>query len=185
MDCLEVCEGNEDLQGSNNMIKMRTIIPKRPSKAAMWRELVGGMNVTMKETDRRFIVTYLTWSDQPKFDTKVIGKSPGSKQIRGIHATQHQKYEWVTKGTPPHVITARNARALAFSSDFVPKTQPGIIGSGAGFVGPVDTFAKSVMHPGTAPRGFDKNIAKDMERPFLEIMGDAMMRAAQASGHAI
>jgi hypothetical protein len=177
---------DEGLQGIYDMsISLKPIIPKKPSKAAMWRELVGGMNDTMKETDRRFIVTYLTWDDQPKFDTKVIGKTPGSKQIRGIHATEHQKYEWVVRGTPPHIIAARNAGMLAFSSDFVPKTRPGVIGSGTGFVGPVDTFAKSVMHPGTMPRNFDKEIAKDMKPVFLEIMTAAMARARQASGQAI
>lgn len=167
------------------MIKMRTIIPKKPNKAAMWRELVGGMNDVMKETDRRFTVTYLTWSDQPVFDTSVIGVTPGSKRIVGAHTTEHQKYVWVVKGTPPHVIVAKNARTLAFSSDFVPKTQPGIIGSGTGFVGDVNMFPKAVNHPGTTPRNFDQDIAKDMERPFFEIMEAAMNRAAQASGHGI
>jgi hypothetical protein len=166
-------------------ISLKPIIPKKPSKAAMWRELVGGMNETMKETDRRFIVTYLTWEDQPKFDTQVIGITPGSKQIRGIHATEHQKYEWVVRGTPPHIIAVRNASTLAFSSDFVPKTQPGIIGSGTGFKGDTDVFVKQVMHPGTTPRNFDKDIAQDMKPVFLKIMEDAMARARQASGHAI
>lgn len=168
------------------MIKMKAIVPKKPSKAAMWRELVGGMNVTMKETDRRFVVTYLTWNNRPTFDTKVVGITPGSQRMVGTHWTENQIYEWVVKGTKPHPIFARNAKTLAFSSDFVAKTQPGVIGSGSGFVGPVNAFPQYVLrHPGTAPRNFDKDIARDMKPIFKEAMEAAMARAAQASGHAI
>jgi len=72
---------------------------------------------------------------------------------------------------------------LFFPSQFVPKTQPGIIGSNPGFVGERDTLTPMVNHPGTEPRNFDKIIQKTWEPKFKRQMEGAMREAARASGH--
>lgn len=94
-----------------------------------------------------------------------------------------QIYKYVTGGTRPHIITARNAPMLAFlwggPGSYKPKTTTAPSWGGPGSVsGGVMTFRKSVNHPGTKARNFEKFIAKKnkawysttMERAFKQII---------------
>lgn len=87
----------------------------------------------------------------------------------GIRLTVHptgankQIWQWVTGGTKPHIIRAKNAPMLAFQLGYVPHTSPGGGYGGAGRATGPWAFAKEVHHPGTEPREFEKHIARKNE----------------------
>lgn len=61
--------------------------------------------------------------------------------------------EFVEFGTPPHVITAKSAKALHWKSDKV---------NSKGNKHKTDAFAKSVNHPGTRPQPFIRYTLRNM-----------------------
>ena len=127
------------------------------------------------------------------WDTKVVFKMQislsGGLQVEVY--TENEIYGYVDKGTEPHDIwpgfyTGKSdKKVLAFSSTFTPKTTPGVIGSGPGSRGKVDTFRPYVQHPGTKARNFSKEIQKKWQTIFKSRMEQALRLARQASGHAI
>ena len=116
--------------------------------------------------------TTKTWKRQPLFTVKEDG------EFARIVGTENEIYDYVTHGTPPHVIRARNAPNLAFpATGFVPMTIPMVVDSFAGNPGSGTVYAKEVQHPGTKARKFDTEIAKatqpKMERLFTKNFQDA------------
>ena len=100
--------------------------------------------------------------------------------------TTDEIYGYVDQGTKPHVIRPkRPGGMLAFASAFSPKTKPRVLSSGAGHVGPVDTFRQEVQHPGTEAREFVDAIFEKWEPAYRKEMEKAMKDAAKASGHAL
>jgi hypothetical protein len=71
---------------------------------------------------------------------------------------------YVEFGTPPHVIEAKNAKALHFKD--------GAIASSLGFSGD-DVFLKRVHHPGTAPNPF---LRQTLLSKFPQIVENALSR---------
>ncbi len=88
-------------------------------------------------------------------------------------------------GKPPYPIVPKHGNAIAFPGQFVPKTFPGIINSGAGFSGGDTVLTKQVMHPGVEPRDFSKTIAENNKNNFKIFMEQAIRQAAKASGHGL
>jgi hypothetical protein len=138
--------------------KMKVILPKKllaePQKLA--RAIENALDGAAEATREDFLVTTQTWSNEggkPKFGVR---RKTGERVVY----TQSKKYLFVTGGTRPHLIRARRGKALAFSSQHQPKTQPRVIGSGPGSRGPRDTFRKVVKHPGTKAREFEKEIGE-------------------------
>jgi hypothetical protein len=86
-------------------------------------------------------------------------------------------YGYVSGGTRPHIIRAKNAKYLAFGSAFTPKTRPGTLTSGSGSRGPVDTFVTQVHHPGTEARDYDEQAAKIAQRDYPARMLKAVKEA--------
>lgn len=72
-----------------------------------------------------FHKTTSTWNHQPKFNFKTEETSDG---IVITIWTDDDIYRWVDQGT--------TRRFMHMTKDFVPKTVPGVIGSGRGFGGP-------------------------------------------------
>lgn len=88
-------------------------------------------------------------------------KQPSGAQSSGVEiGTTDKAYGWVDKGTKPHTIRPKTAKALSFNSQFRPKTKPDSLNSSAGRNAPPKVFAMVVRHPGTKARGFVKLVAK-------------------------
>jgi len=134
-----------------------------------------------------FEKTTATWKNKPTFEIQI--SLSGGLQVEVY--TEDEIYRYVDKGTEPHDIwpgfyTGKsNKKVLAFSSTFSPKTIPGVIGSGPGSRGKVDTFRPYVEHPGTKARNFSEEIQKKWQTIFKTRMEQALRQARQASGHAI
>jgi len=164
----------------------KVIKPKRFNEAAFTQRITAGAQKAGKGIQADFAKTTEHWKHKVVFELVMVLPSPA---VEVMVATDDEIYNWVVKGTPAHEIWAgaytgqSDKTMLFFSSQFVPKTQPGIIGSNPGFVGERDTFTPMVNHPGTEPRNFDKIIQKDWEPKFKRQMEAAMREAARASGH--
>jgi len=164
----------------------KVIKPSRLKENALRLKLLNAMRKGGRGIRRDFQKTTEHWEHDVPFDLVISLTLPGPFVIV---ETDDEIYNYVVKGTPPHEIWAgaytgkSDKTVLAFSSQFVPKTQPGIIGSNPGFVGERDTFVPMVNHPGTEARNFDKIIQRDWEPKFKRMMEQAMRDAAHASGH--
>ena len=150
-------------------MKMKVIIPKKFLKMpeALARAVENGLEGAARAAKADFGVTVQTWEHKPEFD---IEREPGKRTIW----TGHKVYLYVTRGTKPHTIRAKNGKALAFSSQFTPKTTPRTIGSGPGGRGPADTFRREVQHPGTKAREFEEEIAEKWQRELPDVMQRAI-----------
>lgn len=165
--------------------KFKAILPKRPNKTAMHKELVVGVEKTNDFVTAEFGKTYATWENRPTFEDKLTGTSTAAQKIVAEHWTINQIYEWVVRGTRRHPIDAKNAPFLVFNDTFQSKTLPGVIGSRQGFVGGGIVKKKHVEHPGTEGREYDKLIKEKAQPVFEANMSDAMRWAAEVSGNKI
>ena len=141
------------------MTRIEPIIPKRNpfgTKAEYERAINTAMDEAAEDIKMQFDATQSTWKHQAQFRANKRGFA---REIRAVG--QNAKiYGYVDQGTSAHVIVPKNVRMLAFSSRHRAKTRPGSAASGPGARGPVDTFRKRVMHPGSKARGFSVRIAR-------------------------
>lgn len=173
---------------ATSAIRASVIKPKDFSEARFLGKMLDVMQKAANTFENDFGQTTKTWDHDVPFDKKVTKKP---NQLEAEASTSDQIYIWANDGTKPHEIwagayTGKSEKTrLAFSSDFVPKTKPGIIDSGPGFVGPVDTFVPMVHHPGGEPRKFDEAIKKKREPWFYKEVNKGLGQAAAASGHSM
>jgi hypothetical protein len=168
-------------------VVVKQIKPARFRDEAFRREIRNAMRRFARRMRERFEETTATWEHRVEFreHTYLSGEAYPRVEV----TTEDEIYGYVTRGTRPHEIWAgaytgrSEARTLAFPSMFQPKTQPGVIGSGAGERGGETVFRPYVQHPGTEPRRFDEEISKEMQPWFKREMEEAMRAAAKASGH--
>jgi len=170
----------------------KVIKPARLKEDAMRLKLLNAMRSAGRGIRGDFQKTTVHWKHKVNFELTISLTGPGPFVLV---ETDDEIYNWVVRGTGKRgggseyeiwagAYTGRSDKTmLFFSSQFVPKTQPGIIGSNPGFVGKRDTLVPMVVHPGIEPRNFDKIIQKDWEPKFKRQMEAAMREAAQASGH--
>lgn len=176
-------------------VLVKAVKPQRLKVDAMRLALLNEMRAVGRDVKKDFEATTRTWKgEKPTFEVDVSLQQPGPTLFVGPAddgSKGAQKYEWVDQGTRPHPIFAgiytgkSKKRALKFKAAFVPKTFPGILGSGPGASGGATVVRPYVQHPGTAPRKFDETIARKWTRLFKRRMEAAMRKAAQASGHSI
>lgn len=169
------------------MVKITPITPRKINTAMMQQAFVQGMRDVGERIREEFEDTTRTWNHQPKFDPPVVIPVVGIDAITVETTTVDKIYGWVNEGTnvgkAPYPIHPKSPKkALAFPSEFIPKTFPGIVGSGAGFSNDL-IVRNSVMHPGVEPRKFDKEIASRQKNHFKNSMEKAMVLAAMGSGH--
>ena len=177
-------------------IVSKTIKPSRLKDDAMRLRLLNAMRKAGTQIRHDFEATVKTWEHKVVFEELISLTGPGPVVLV---ATDDEIYAWVVEGTGAKAregggseyeiwagaYTGKSDKTmLFFSSQFVPKTQPGIIGSNSGFVGERDTLVPMVVHPGIEPRNFDRIIQKKREPWFKRQMEQAMAEARQASGHA-
>lgn len=103
--------------------------------------------------------TVATWKHKPAFT--ITEMDDGTRYTVG---TDDEVYQFVSKGTRPHVIMARNAKVLAFRSGYQAKTTPRVIGSGGGGGSGPNVFRQIVHHPGTEARDFERTIQYESQR---------------------
>jgi hypothetical protein len=150
-------------------INLVPIIPKKFLTLNLTRIIENQLEENAKAIKVDFEVTTRTWKERPSF---FIKKIPDGRRIY----TDNQVYLWVSGGTKPHKISARNAERLAFfATGFRAKTRPRWIGSNKGHNANKDfTRPKSVNHPGTTAREFDTTIKekwdKEAPRQFLRAL---------------
>lgn len=165
------------------MITMKPIRPKDFKEKAFTETLAAEARDIGQQIKADYQKTTATWKRKPAFDLTVTVQPRAGIKI--LVTTKDKVYEYVTKGTRPHIIRAKNAVALRFQSGYRAKTRKGLIGSTSGGASGDVAYAKVVQHPGTEGREFDQAIAKVWKRVLRKRFQDAMKRAAQASGHSM
>jgi hypothetical protein len=163
-------------------IVTKAIKPDKIKLDAFRLETLTGMNEVGAAIKRDFHETTKTWKNKPFFD---VVKSLRGGNLELMVATDDEIYMYVNDGTRPHKIRPKAGNVLIFQSGYFAKTVPNVIDSQpGGSFGPV-IGARSVNHPGTKARNFDKIIAKKFQPRFKRRMEEAMRRAVKKSGHAI
>lgn len=110
------------------------------------------------------------WDHKVQFKgRKYIG--PDSVRVAVFPTGKNKKiYEWVTKGTKPHIIEPKNAPMLVFQLGYIPHTSPGGGYGGAGRATGPTVGAMHVDHPGTKAREFEKHIRRKNENWYSRKM---------------
>jgi hypothetical protein len=157
------------------------------------KEMLKALRVTMKE-----------WGEQdaiPAFDAVTTGwqgERPYWIQIYRAGATwleniiqpseldspSANKWRWLDKGTPPHVIAPKKEGGLlVFPVNYFPGSYPGILQTKPGVErGPLIGL-REVNHPGIEPRGWTDMLVEKLAPTYQEAAELGMERAAKASGH--
>ena len=141
--------------------------------AQLRRDLEDTLLLTVESMLRDYAATTETWETPVEFDFDIAIDGDSFEAIVG---TDNEIYEWVNNGTGQaggnrgdwYPINPRNAKAIAYQSNFTPKTQPGVLRSrGGGKSGPVDVIRPDgVSHPGIEPRNFDETITAKWQPLF-------------------
>lgn len=102
----------------------------------------------------------------------MITKRAGERTIY----TSNLIYKYVSEGTRPHPIVARNAKTLRFFAvGFSPKTRVRRIRAVQGSVATSDErFPVAVNHPGTEAREFAEVIAEGWEKELPDLLQEAI-----------
>jgi hypothetical protein len=126
----------------------------------MQKVIENALTGTAKAIKVDFGVTTRTWSKRPDF------KIESPNWYTRLIYTDNKIYGYVSDGTRPHVIRAKNASRLAFPANYAAKTAVGVIGSTAGGSSGPTRFAQEVHHPGFPGRKFPQVIGKKWKREW-------------------
>lgn len=168
-------------------VTLTAVLPNKFQVAAFASTIETGIREIADGVEADFLKTVATWNSRPAF-TKSINPSSisiSTSMVTVNVGTNDVIYGYVSKGTGSHGIFAKPGKALMFAPGGVPKTKPGMIGSGAGAPGSVLHIQREVIHPGIAARDFDTTIAVKWQPMLDKIMSSTISRAAVASGHSI
>jgi hypothetical protein len=156
------------------MISIRVILPKKAlfDMPKLEKSLNTALDSAAEQVKTDFKRTTGTWNHKPAFR---IDKHPWVRMVY----TSDVIYSYVSKGTRPHPIRPRNAKALHFfRTGFRAKSRVNSLTSNKGAKATKDeTFSKGVMHPGTAARNFDETIAKRWRPLFPKQIQRAIQNA--------
>jgi hypothetical protein len=111
----------------------------------------------------------------------------GPNNGRGAVGTDNQIYDYVTRGTRPHLIKPKKGKFLVFGEGkYKSVTRPGVLGARnvgtrlvpkGGVARPI--FARSVKHPGTKARGFEELVAARLEPVLITKVTAAILSAME------
>lgn len=132
---------------------------------ALERELEAGLDELADETETLYRKTVKTWAHRVTF--RKVKTSNG----RSVY-TVDKVYQYVDKGTKPHIIRAKRAPNLRFRvGGFKPKTKVNVINSYKGAPADGDFVSKrQVNHPGTEARNFSSIIEERMRKRQYVVM---------------
>lgn len=131
-------------------------------------------NQVKPELRNEFYKTVATWKTKVYF-RGTIRTIPG-RSIRLLlspYGSGADLYNMVSKGTPPHLIKARNAPMLRYRANYTPATSPGWIGSRQARYSGNMVEQEQVWHTGADARNFDHEIAGIYAPIFIRSMRDA------------
>lgn len=143
------------------IVRFRPIIPKLPdldlSKIAQQE-----LEKEAKTIQRELGYPTKTWKRKVTFEID----HATDKQVQV--STDDKVYEYLDKGTKPHIIRPKRAKRLHFfASGFVAKTRVGILNARAGRKATKDeTFAQEVHHPGIRARKWSKLVRERSKLRF-------------------
>jgi len=125
------------------------------------------------------------WKHKPEFKARKFITTDALRLDVYPSGPNKEIYGYVTKGTRPHIITAKRAPALSFMwggpGSYQAKTTPGGGYGGPGTVtGGKRVAFKSVHHPGFKGRNFEALIRKENAAWFKQTMENAWRRAIRA-----
>lgn len=134
------------------------------------RAITNSLNDIALDVRIDFRVTTQTWHNRPDF---VITRP--DKWAREV-STKSVIYKYVSRGTKPHIIVPRNAKALAFfRTGFRAKTRVGRIVSLKGAPATKDfTMTLKVHHPGTKAREYEKTIGDKWQKEAPKVLQRAL-----------
>ena len=164
----------------SSVIEFKQIKPAKLKVDKVRLEILNALRAQGKEIVADYNQTVQTWRNKPAFEVAVSLAGGGATVLVTPDGPNRQQFEYVDKGTRPHIIRVRRAPALRFRLGGSPKTQPGVIGSGSG--SPPNGFWRAkdfVRHPGTEARRFSEIIEKRRRKRFQEAMVDAMQRGME------
>jgi hypothetical protein len=163
------------------MIVTKPIKPTALKKEAMVKAINDELQKTSKDILFDFEATAWNWKHKVKF-TREVSVGPNSADI--LVGTDDEIYGYVDQGTKAHVVEAKHAKMLHYWVGGTPKTQPGVMVSGAGSPGNKEIFIrKNKKSTKTITRKFTKTIQKEWKPKFKSRMEKAMHEAVVASGH--
>ena len=166
---------------SPGALVMKPTFPRKLKDDAMRLALLNPMREIGDRMKVDFEATVGTWTDKPRFRMeRHLNSREGLLSV--AISTDHQHYEWVSKGTKAHYVPRSGKATMAFKR-YRAKTMVRVIGSKAG--GPYgDTIVRRGrwLVKGIEAREFDKVIEQKWQPEFARRMTRAMRQAAEASG---
>lgn len=141
------------------------------------KALETACNQTLRAMQKDFQKTTRTWNTPVTF--VVVKMTPSGQNLEGAAGTDNKIYLYVTRGTKPHIIRAKNGKVLSFPSKYRAKTRRRIIRSYKGGGSGPRRFAKEVKHPGTLAREFEEAIADKNTAVLLINVNKALAKALE------
>ena len=127
---------------------------------------------------RGFLKRTAFWDDPPTFQGVTREQV---RQIRldvGPFGRNKRKWVFVSGGTTRHLISPRRKNYLYIKRGYNPHTKTGDYYRGPGtYDGPFYRTIRGVLHPGNAPREFEKYIIQDTKDSILRLVRAAIARA--------
>lgn len=137
--------------------RARAILPSVPTNPALLATLLDAGNRRIADQIKRdFERTTRTWTKKVTF---FVTKKKSGAEIVWFAGTENKVYGYVSLGTIPHTIRAKNAPYLRFQTGYKAKTTPNVLGSGQGGASGAWVQTVEVHHPGTDARNFHVIIA--------------------------
>ena len=147
-------------------IELQAIVPKGAFQSrALVAEIEKALHEEVKELDRLYKLTYMTWDNKPSMHKEV---KVGSREAYAEVSTDDKKMLWLDDGT--------RIRHALMSRDWVSKTKPNRLKSGRGR-GRRVAVSRQIQKPGIKPRNWSKIIAGIREPKFQRNAARAVERA--------
>lgn len=148
-------------------IELQAIVPKGAFQSrALVAEIEKALREEVKQLDRLYRLTYMTWSNKPAMHKEV---KIGSKEAFAEVSTDDRKMLWLDDGT-------KFPRHAKMSQDWVSKTKVNRLRSGHGR-GRLARVSRQVRMPGIKPRNWTKIIARMRGPIFVRNVENAVKRA--------
>jgi hypothetical protein len=156
---------------SSGLLNIASITRKQVDQvmADTQRDLLKSLNSIVKD-----------WESDVKFQARKYVKANLIAINTFPVGADKQVWEFVDKGTKPHTIKAKTSRGLRYKTGYKPKTlpNPARLASGGGISTGSWRAAKTVNHPGSKPRNFEKVLGRDYQPKFTRDTNNAFKRAA-------
>ena len=159
---------------------MKAIRPGKLKVDAIKNEMFQVLLQEGREHVKEYTKTVATWKHEVHFDFLIDDSGGNLSVLSGPASGAVEIWNWLDKGTKPHIIAARRAKRLKFRLGYVARTRPGYFGSDYSpdatgeWRSPV-----AVMHPGTEARGWTELLAQHRKEPFRRAVIAGLQRATK------